>query len=180
MTKTIGLATLLTGKGKQKVLEFWDVFEEEYNSVGVQSFDYPNLGFQGGSCKDINSLIEDLIELCKKVRSFEFETHGIGYFEDTANVVYLSVDKNPNLKELHNDLNSLMKRHCDNIFKLYEPDNWVPHITLAMQDLSDDDLNRFKSEYKNAQNFNQEINNIALVEFKTDGDVELLEKIDIL
>lgn len=179
MTKTIGLATLLTGQGKQKVLEFWNVFEEEYNSVGVQSFDYPNLGFQGGSCEDINSLIEDLKVLCKKVRSFEFETQGIGYFVDTSNVVYLSVDKKHNLKELHNDLNILMKRHCDKTFKLYEPDNWVPHITLAMQDLSDEDLNEFKSEYTSLQNFTQEINNIALVEFKTNGNVDLLEKIDI-
>ncbi|WP_159462141.1 2'-5' RNA ligase family protein [Halobacillus sp. Marseille-P3879] len=180
MAKTIGLATLLSGQGKNMVYEFWNVFEKEYNSVGVQSFDYPNLGYQGGSCEDINLLKIDVEKVSENIHSFEVNIEGFGYFEEPSDVVYLKVKKNNKLTKLHSTLNNLLTRHCDTVFDLYKPNNWVPHITLAMGDISPDNLTLFRNRYQYmTPEFTQLITNISLVEFQDDGDVELIKKYEI-
>jgi hypothetical protein len=66
MTVRIGVASLLSGQERDEVFSFWDVFEKKYNSVGVQSFDHPNLGFQGGECSDVDAIKGELSNLVKK------------------------------------------------------------------------------------------------------------------
>ncbi len=40
MTVTIGIASLFTGNEREEVLRFWNIFETDYNSNGVQAFDH--------------------------------------------------------------------------------------------------------------------------------------------
>ncbi len=66
------------------------------------------------------------------------------------------------------------------MFEFYTPENWIPHITLAMDDLSETGLNNFKERYKDyLPSFKQTIPNLALVEFKNNGRVELLSSYEI-
>ncbi|OEH91086.1 2'-5' RNA ligase family protein [Bacillus solimangrovi] len=180
MAIRVGIASLLSGQEKKEVLHYWDVFKEEYHSVGVQSFDHPNLGFQGGECSDVEALKVELVNLCERIRPFEIIVDGFGYFESPAKVVFLNVIKTNALLELHKEINRLLDDKCNDIFELYTPENWVPHISLAMGDLSNEHFDKFKVDYaEKSPSFNQTISNLALVEFKNNGRVELLHCFDI-
>ncbi|WP_175639153.1 2'-5' RNA ligase family protein [Metabacillus schmidteae] len=180
MSMTIGIASLLTGNERDKVLHFWNVFETEYKSIGVQSFEHPNIGFQGGSCLSVDPLKEELLNLCNKLSPFEILIDGFDFFETTPKVVYLKVIKTSELIELHKKINNLLEKCCVDLFELYTPANWVPHITLAMADLSETSFNEFKKKNRdNFPSFWQTISNLALVEFKENGCVELLSNFQI-
>jgi 2'-5' RNA ligase len=177
---TIGIASLLTGDERDEVLRFWNLFETEYASIGVQSFDHPNLGFQGGSCSNIDSLKDDMSNLCDSISPFEVIVEGFGFFESPSKVVFLKVKKKDELIELHKKINNFLAKCCENLFEFYTPENWVPHITLAMDDLSETGFNNFKERHKdNLPSFKQTISNLALVEFKNNGRVELLSTYEI-
>lgn len=180
MTKTIGIASLLTGNARNEVLHFWRVFEIEYSSIGVQSFDHPNLGFQGGSCSDIHLLKDELSNLSMSLSPFEVKIEGFGFFETPSKVVYLNVLKTDELIDLHKKINNLLVKCCENLFDFYTPENWVPHLTLAMNDLTEISFSNFKEKhYDYSPSFKQIISNLALVEFKKDGRVELLSCFEI-
>lgn len=180
MTVTIGIASLLTGNERDVVLRFWNVFETEYNSCGVQSFDHPNLGFQGGSCSNLDSLKDELSNLCVALSPFKVTIEGFGFFEAPSKVVYLKVLKTDELIEIHKKINNSLAKCSENLFEYYKPENWVPHITLAMDDLSETDFNNFKEKYKDYfPSFKQTISNLALVEFNKNGRVELLSNYEI-
>jgi 2'-5' RNA ligase len=165
---------------RDEVLRFWNVFETEYNSIGVQSFDHPNLGFQGGSCSNIDKLKDELSNLSVVLYPFEIIVEGFGFFEAPSKVVYLKVLKTDELINLHKKINNSLAICCENLFQFYTPENWVPHITLAMDDLSETSLVNFKERYKDySHDFKQTISNFALVEFKKDGQVELLSSYEI-
>ncbi|MFG6147714.1 hypothetical protein [Halobacillus sp. B23F22_1] len=93
MSRTVGVATLLTGKGKQEVLSYWKMFEKDFNSTAVQSFAHPNFGYQGGTCEDAVSLKKDLQQLWAAHHSFDVNVDGFGYFESPSPVIYLKIKK---------------------------------------------------------------------------------------
>jgi 2'-5' RNA ligase len=180
VTVKIGIASLLTGVERDEVLRFWDVFEKDYNSIGVRSFDHPNLGFQGGGSSNIDILKAELVNLCNNITPFEVIVDGFGYFEAPSKVVYLQVRKTNQLIEIHKEINRFLSKNCISTFQLYTPEYWVPHITLAMDDLSETSFDTFKNKQKNySLTFNQKISNLALVEFKDNGVVELLQSYEI-
>ncbi|MEI5908068.1 2'-5' RNA ligase family protein [Bacillus spongiae] len=180
MTVTIGIASILTGNERNEVLRYWDLFETKYNSIGVQSFDYPNLGFQGGNCSSIDSVKDELSNLCMELPLIEVIVEGFGFFEAPSKVVYLKVLKTDELIELHRKINDYLAKYCEDLFELYIPEYWIPHITLAMGDLSETDFNSFKESYKDySPSFKQTISKLALVEFKNNGRVELLSSYEI-
>jgi len=117
MTKTIGIASIMTGNERDEVLRFWNVFETEYNSIGVQSFDHPNIGFQGGSCSDINLLKDELLNLVMSLSPFEVIVEGFGFFEVPSKVVYLNVLKTDELIDIHKKINNSLAKCCGNLFE---------------------------------------------------------------
>ncbi|MEH7110715.1 2'-5' RNA ligase family protein, partial [Bacillus sp. JJ1764] len=180
MALTVGIASLLTDEQKYEVLRFWDIFEKDFNSVGVRSFDHPNLGFQGGRCSNISILKEELSKLCTKISPFDFTVDGFGFFEVPSKVVYLQVKKTNEILDVHKKINSTLAKCCEDLFHFYTPENWVPHITLAMDDLSEINFEKFKNKYEHySPSLKQTFSNLALVEFKENGRVELLYKYEI-
>lgn len=82
---------------------------------------------------EIDSLKDELSKLCNKIPPFEVIVEGFGYFETPSKVVYLKVMKTNELIEVHKEINGLLEKNCESIFDFYTPENWVPHITLAME-----------------------------------------------
>jgi len=177
MSKTVGVASLLTGVVKQEVLRYWELVEREYGSVGVKSFDYPNLGFQGGDCEDVKSLGNELQELILQVNSIEIQIHGFDYFTHPNNVIYLKVVPSTELQQFHKKIHNIMAKHCKTVFSYYIPETWVPHVSIAMEDLTLENLKKFQhnfSEYSPL--FKQKLSTIALVEFQKSGKGDLLKE----
>jgi 2'-5' RNA ligase len=66
---------------------------------------------------------------------FPVELHGVGVFEGESPVVYLRVRKDEPLLGAYRQILEAMRSAGLELWPHYLPDVWVPHVTLALQDL---------------------------------------------
>jgi 2'-5' RNA ligase len=177
MSVKIGITTLLDNPIKDEIYKFWNMFESQYKSTGVQSFAYPNLGFQGGLCESIEPICQAIENYMWFIEPPEIIVNGFGYFEEPSKVVFLKVQKSEALQKVHEEINEILQRDCCELFEFYKPKLWTPHITLAMDDLQDNDFFKFREENQGIDvSFKQVISNLVLVEFTLDGKVRLIRR----
>jgi 2'-5' RNA ligase len=165
MLKTIGVLSILEENVLDEVLRLWNLFETKYGSTGVRSFAYPNLTFQAGRCHDVEPIENALSSLSGHLRPFELIIDGLGSFETHSKVIFLKVKLTEELRHINQLVNRMLQRQCEEVFDNYLPERWVPHVTVAMGDLTDAnweqgarDLSGFHPHYR------QRISNIHLVQ----------------
>jgi hypothetical protein len=60
---------------------------------------------------------------------------------------------------------NVLRGHCDDVFEYFLPEKWVPHVTVAMEDLTDENLERVKKDLgKYHLYYRQVLSNIHLVQ----------------
>jgi 2'-5' RNA ligase len=72
--------------------------------------------------------------------SFLIRTAGLGLFTGPVPVLYLALVKTDILMDLHRTLWESVGPLATDLNRLYSPDLWMPHITIAYQDLNGDNL----------------------------------------
>jgi len=174
MPTTVGVLSILEGPARDEVLRLWKLFETKYDSRAVQTFAYPHLTFHAGGCLDVAALDDALTEFCQIDYPLDVEIDGVGYFELESPVIYLKVLPNPKLLALHEQIGAVMQTHCVSMFESYLPDNWVPHITLAMGDLTPANFQRAWRDLQNTHpQFRTTLSNMHLA--RRDSDTGLVE-----
>lgn len=133
MLKTIGILSILEEKVLDEVLRLWKLFETKYGSMGVRSFAYPNLSFQGGRCHDVAPIEDALSSLSRHLRPFELIIDGFGSSETHSKVIFLKVKLTEDLRHINQVVNRMLQRHCEEVFDNYLPERWVPHVTVTME-----------------------------------------------
>jgi 2'-5' RNA ligase len=173
MSETVGVLSILEGPLLDEALRLWKLFETDYHSTGVQSFDHPNVSFQGGQCEQLAAVERALSELAGCLSPFEVIVDGWSCFE-SSNVIFLMVVPTDELKHINRLINDLLQQHCREVFDAYLPTRWHPHVTLAMQDLSDDDFERARRDLGDYRpHHRQTLSNLHLVQWHHDsGRVE--------
>lgn len=164
MNYIVGLMTLLKGEIREEVLDLWNYFDQMYDSKLAKAFMHPNISYQGGICENLDTLISRLNEY-EYPDKFEIEIDGFEKFTNPQNVIYMKVIKNNKISEFHNELSRVLNDTCLKTFELYNPNNWVPHITIVMNDISEVDFHMSFEELCNKEvNRNKVlIENLALV-----------------
>jgi 2'-5' RNA ligase len=173
MSETIGVLSILEGALLDEALRLWKFFEQDYHSTGVQSFDYPNVSFQGGHCQQVAAVQAALSSLSCRLSPFEVVVDGWSTFEP-SNVIYLKVVPTAELERIHQLVNDLLQLHCHGLFDTYHPRRWQPHITLAMQDLTDAGFEHAKRTLRHYHpRYRQTLANLHLVQRRQDtGRIE--------
>jgi 2'-5' RNA ligase len=168
MSETVGVLSILEGALLNEAVRLWELFETDYHSTGVQSFDYPNVSFQGGHCQQVAPVAAALSPLTRRLSPFEVIVDGWSSFEP-SNVVFLRVLLTDELRHIHQLLNHLLQQHCQEVFDDYLPARWQPHVTVAMQDLNDSDFVRAKRELRDYHpRYRQMLSNLHLVQWHQD------------
>ena len=164
MSTIVGVLSILEGALPKEAERLWQVFDRQYGSIVVRSFDYPHLTFQGGQCDDVVSLRHDLSCLCRKLTPFTVVVDGWDCFRP-ANVVFLDVVPTDQLLRVHQAISELLRRHSGQLLPRYLPARWHPHITVAMGDLSDEMLARALSDLSEYHpKYQQEFSTLSLVQ----------------
>jgi 2'-5' RNA ligase len=172
---TIGVLSILEDSSYKEVKRLWKLFETKYHSVGVQKFNYPNITFQGGTTSNLNQLRKDFKKLVLQIDPFEIGVNGIGHFGKKT--IFLNVKKSNELVVVNKIICDFLKIHCRELFELYLPKSWVPHITLAMDDLTSDNFESLWDELSSKKiNFQQTLHNICIVKMLPSGKVIILDK----
>jgi 2'-5' RNA ligase len=181
MLKTVGILSILEGDAFEKTKDLWKLFETEYDSIGAQSFEYPNLTFQIGECQDTGQIENLLKKLCEETGNFEVCIEGLGYFDSPAKVIYLKIKPTEEILNLNRVATEILKKSYTKISDYYLPQNWIPHVTLAMTDLTDRNFDRAIEDLKNTDlRFKSEINNLHFVQQRNDSEtIEIVRSFNL-
>jgi 2'-5' RNA ligase len=136
-----GIASLLDQPTTDHVKNLWQELESRCGLVAVQSTPFPHFSWQVTEGYNLPRLEETLRKLARQTRPFTVRTAGLGIFTGENPVVYVPIVKEESLLQFH----ALLWKQTEGIAILpapyYAPDKWVPHITLAYNDVQRDNLN---------------------------------------
>jgi 2'-5' RNA ligase len=89
---------------------------------------------------DREKVSRNLEQIASSADPFTLHTFGIGIFSGEKPVLYLPIVKTVEMIRLHNALWYQIQPLSENAKLYYSPDLWVPHITLALKDLTQENL----------------------------------------
>ena len=177
ITSQIWIVSVLENKPYKDVKKIWKLFEKKYGSVGVQIFSHPHVTFQGGKSDNLRELKKGFQEIASKMKPFEIGVSGIAHFD--KKVIYLKVEKTNSLIELNKLINQFLKSHCTGLLEYFTPENWIPHITLAIDDLTEENFEKAWNQLKHSKiKFKQKLHNICIVKRYPNGKIKIAQKYD--
>jgi 2'-5' RNA ligase len=174
----IGVVSILEGDAYKEAKRMWWLFEKEYNSRAIQNFPHPHLSFQGGACENLKVIDSNLKKLSSGMKPFLIRVEGINTFKKPERVIFWEVVQTKTLQRIHKKIDALLQEYCSQTFKLYSPQNWHPHVTLAQEDLTP---NNFQKAKKDLENYNPryklKMHNICLVRwYANDKKIRIYKK----
>lgn len=135
------IAMLLHEPAATQVREWWGILQKDLHIAGVRAkVPFPHvtlLGCEGIEHPRIQAI---LTEYTHRIAPFSLRSLGLGLFLKPLPVLYTPIIRTPALSKLHQDLWIDVERLGGTMFKLYSPDHWIPHLTLAQGDLTTSNL----------------------------------------
>jgi 2'-5' RNA ligase len=145
-------------------LGFWDDIENRCMESPLRRTEIPHFSWQTAESYDYDPLREELANICQNERPFEVHTSGLGIFPGERKILFLIIAKDRNLLDLHEMIweNTILYARQPNL--LYSPDNWIPHISLNLEALTDHDFSCTVSELTSRPlNFTMRVEQMGLL-----------------
>lgn len=130
----------LDPKSSKYVSEIW---QELCQTCGLEAiYNIPTPHFSWLVAEDMDLAATDVIlsEIAANVQTFTLHTFGLGIFTGERPILYLPLVKTIEMINLHNAIWDQIIPHCQNLQYYYSPKLWVPHITLALRDLTRENI----------------------------------------
>src|ERR1700693_1966009 len=174
-----GIVSLLDNDHNQLIEEIWAELEREFSVHGVYITPYPHFSYYVAQAYDIDKIELVLQRITSNITTFNVKTSGLGVFTGTSPVLYIPVVRSLELTQLHEELWQEISPVSSGAQEYYNPDQWMPHITIGFGDISKDNLSQI-IPFLAERDFNWEItvNNIALI-YDTGTKQELKSHFDI-
>lgn len=122
-----------------RVIEYWRQLRSHFGVRKIMEDPYPHFSWHLAGEYSIGQVYEALKELTNSQECLKVQTSGIGIFTGANPVLFIPVVKTERMLDLHTAIwqkmvyiarNENMQIDISN----YNPDNWIPHITLAFRD----------------------------------------------
>ncbi len=133
MIALISVLDLITNIHNDRLLEELVL---DYGLIDPSKKPIPHFSWCGAEDMDIDGAGNILQKLVASIEPFKIQTSGIGLFTGGTPVLYIPIVKNRKLLELHELIWNSVSSYLCNPNMFYSPDLWMPHITLAYQDVS--------------------------------------------
>jgi 2'-5' RNA ligase len=130
-----GVVTILQEPHASLVKQVWHDLSEYCDVKGIQSFPTPHFSWHIAQAYNRVSLWEALMAFCKHAQPFSVRAGGLGIFNGEKVVVHIPLVKDSFLLDFHRSVWNLCESTANQSFPYYEPDRWMPHITLAIEDV---------------------------------------------
>lgn len=131
-----GVASLLDKPTTARVEHLWQELETRCGLVGVKATPFPHFSWQVTEAYDLQLLEKALSGIARQAHPFTVRTSGLGLFSGESPIIYISIVKSDTLLRFHallwEQLNGIAIRPA----RYYAPVQWVPHITLAYNDVT--------------------------------------------
>jgi len=171
----IAVTSLLDQSHSDRVTELTELLEKKFGLSGVKMTPYPHLTLLTAEVPDMEELREYLEQTCRETEPFSIRTTGLGVFPGETPVIYIPVLRTAPLNQLHACLHRDISEMSSEMGIYYNPNMWLPHISLALGDTSPEMLGpvlTFLSDF----NFNWEIKVDNLTILQKCGDYYLKEE----
>lgn len=162
------------------VMHLWRELNQRCGLEGI--FNYPNPHFTWFSAEavDVDRSIPILKMIAESAAPFEVQTSGIGLFPGDSPVLYLPVVKTNELISLHRLIWDQILPYAEEVNTFYSSATWVPHITLALRDLSAKNLPcALQVLAGNVQEMAVRVNSFSLVKSENQTTGETLAVFDL-
>jgi 2'-5' RNA ligase len=136
----IAIGSILSAPADQQTFQIWNWLEEQCKLVSVKLAPIPHFSWQSAGSYHQELLLLELEKVSKSLKPFVIRTSGIGIFTGESPILYLNVIKTKALTEVHQVIWSAASRYAITPNLNYSPEQWVPHITLAYQDVNSENL----------------------------------------
>ena len=158
------IVSLLPEPYEQEVQSLWNELEDLCGLKGIHITPYPHFSWQVAKDYDFNLLDHTLEEIAHNTRPIIASTTGLGLFTGPRPVIYIRVVKSTPLVQFHQNLWQRTAMLARGISAYYGPDLWIPHISLASEDVNASNIVPV-IEYLAFRPFTWEmqVNNIALI-----------------
>ena len=131
-----GIISLLDQEHHHKVQTIWHELETTCGLGGIKTAPQPHFSWQVAENYDLDRVRDILEEISCYTRPFVVHTNGLGIFTGETPVLYIPIVKDTHLCQFHNKLWEQMQKLSQGMSPYYSPQDWVPHITLAVGDVT--------------------------------------------
>lgn len=132
----IAIASLLSMQANQQVQHMWDLLDANCGLSEMKQTPLPHFTWQSAENYQLDAAEATLRRIASRVTPFVVLTAGIGIFTGPLPVLYLSLVKSQNMIDVHHMLWSELALLGAQVNDYYAPPRWVPHITLAIRDIT--------------------------------------------
>lgn len=165
-----GVVGLLEDKYMEQIEQLWRMFRARFGIQGSNQTPYPHVSFHVAESYNTKSLDNLLAEFTSAHPPLLLRTSGIGIFPVPRPVLYLPIVRHDTLSSAHKRLWNLADQHAKGSNVHYEPDRWLPHITLAHGDMGRNEATDIiRSLMERPFNWDITCNELAIITDPGDG-----------
>ena len=134
------LVTTFPKPYEDQILALWQDLKEKFGLQYIENITVPHFTWHICDAYELKAVTPLLERIAAEVEPFEILVEDVGTFISQSPVVYLKIKPNPQLIKLHTRLWQELLPYAHEPNMLYSPSMWHPHVTLALQDLSAEQL----------------------------------------
>ena len=166
-----GLVSLLPQPHYSLIEKLWQELESQFGLQGVYVTPFPHFSWQIAQEYDFDRLEQILVPIAARFQPLTVRTTGIGLFTGIRPVIFIPVVKEPALLHLHQEIWEASQPAAQGLSPYYSPPQWIPHITLALEDISAENIGPvMQSLAFRSFNWEMTVDNIALG-YQPEGEV---------
>ncbi|RDC62588.1 2'-5' RNA ligase family protein [Adhaeribacter pallidiroseus] len=171
----VAVVSLLDAKHTRMVNEIIADLERIFGLKGVKITADPHITWLICEVEKLTELKSYLKEVAGQTTSVQVKTTGIGIFTGEHPVIFVPVIRADGFNQVHAELFRGIRTFSRQTVNFYDPDNWVPHISLALRDTTSDLLPQIV-QYLNQRTYNWKIqlDNISIL--KNEANQYLLDE----
>lgn len=133
-----GIVSLLDSAHDRLVEALWAELDEVCSVRGVYVTPFPHFSYHVAEQYEVDKLAEIVRQVARDTLSFRIRTTGLGMFTGAQPVLYLPVVRTSELSRLHHTLWHAIAPVSAGRVDYYQPDVWMPHITIGFGDVDVD------------------------------------------
>ena len=130
----------LDPKSTEAVSLIWRKLRDVCHLKAIYHQPTPHLSWFVAEDIDVKSSVTVIEKMAGNNCGFTTQAFGIGFFTGVRPVLYLPLVKTQEMIEIHKQVWDQIPEFSKQSNKYYDPSNWMPHVTLAVNDLSIENL----------------------------------------
>lgn len=127
-------------KSSVVVKDLWARLREACGLMAIYELPTPHFTWFVAETLDVQAVKTIIADLSARSRELTTYVFGFGIFSGERPVFYLPLVKSQAMIDLHNEIWSQVISYTQRPTRYYSPNFWLPHITLAINDITKENL----------------------------------------